>query len=163
MIVHRLTDRFTVSDAPTEDELRTLARQGFRSIIDLRGDGEPRPRGVAPWKEARLAADIGLAYRQIPVEPTRLGNRLGDLIRQAVRKATPPILLHCTTGRRAGLCGLLVIACDERLTVASCLDRGRAIGLFSTGSALRGPCGSRGRNSTTGRESRGRTLEGGAE
>lgn len=129
MIVHRLTDRFAVSDAPTEDELRALALQGFRSIVDLRADGEPHPRGVAPWKEARLAAEVGLAYRQIPVEPPRLGARLGDLVRQAVREATPPVLLHCTTGRRAGICGLLVVACDERLTVSSCLERGRAIGL----------------------------------
>ena len=129
MTVHRLTDRIAVSDAPSEDELRTAARQGFRTIIDLRADGEPHPRGVAPWKEARLATEIGLVYRQIPVEPPRLSNRLGDLIRQAVREATPPVLLHCTTGRRSGVCGLLVVACDERLTVASCLERGASIGL----------------------------------
>jgi uncharacterized protein (TIGR01244 family) len=129
MTVHRLTDRVAVSDAPTEDDLRTAAREGFHTIIDLRADGEPHPRGLAPWKEARLATEIGVAYRQIPVEPPRLTNRLGDQIRQAVREATGPVLLHCTTGRRSGVCGLLVVACDERLTVASCLERGAAFGL----------------------------------
>ena len=129
MTVHRLTDRLAVSDAPSEDELRTIEQQGFRTIIDLRADGEPHPRGIAPWKEARLATEMGLAYRQIPVEPPRLSKRLGDLIRQAVREATPPVLVHCTTGRRSGVFGLLVVACDERLTVASCLERGVGIGL----------------------------------
>jgi uncharacterized protein (TIGR01244 family) len=129
MTIHRLTDHIAVSDAPSEEELRTASRLGFRTIIDLRADGEPHPRGIAPWKEARLATEIGLAYRQIPVEPPRLTDRLGDLIRQAVRDATPPVLLHCTTGRRSGVCGLLVVACDERLTVAWCLERGVSIGL----------------------------------
>ena len=129
MIVHRLTDRIAVADAPSEDDLRAAARQGFHTIIDLRADGEPHPRGIAPWKEARLAAEIGLAYRQIPVEPPRLTNRLGDQIRRAVRDATPGVLLHCTTGRRSGVFGLLVVACNERLTVPSCIERGAAIGL----------------------------------
>ena len=43
MTVHRLTDRIAVSDAPSEDELRTAAREGYRTIIDLRADGEPHP------------------------------------------------------------------------------------------------------------------------
>jgi uncharacterized protein (TIGR01244 family) len=133
MTVHRLSDRLAVSDAPSEDDLRTAAREGFRTIIDLRADGEPHPRGLAPWKEARLATEIGLAYRQVPVEPPRLSNRLGDLLRRTVREATGPVLLHCTTGRRSGIFGLLVVACDERLTVASCLERGAAIGLVFDG------------------------------
>ena len=133
MIFHRLTDRLAVSDAPADSDLPQLTAQGFRSIIDLRADGEPRPRGVAPWDEARLAAEHGLAYRQIPVEPPRLGDHLGDLIRRVVREAIPPVLLHCTTGRRAGVFGLIAVACDERLSAEECLERGRAIGLSFEG------------------------------
>jgi uncharacterized protein (TIGR01244 family) len=129
MILHRLTDRLAVSDAPAENDLPQLTALGFRSIIDLRADGEPRPRGIAPWDEARRAPDYGLAYRQIPVEPPRLGDHLGDLIRRAVREAIPPVLVHCTTGRRAGVFGLIVVACDEQLSVEQCFERGRAIGL----------------------------------
>jgi uncharacterized protein (TIGR01244 family) len=129
MIIHRLTDRLAISDAPTEDELRELAAGGFRSIVDLRGDGEPRPRGVAPWEEARLAAASGLAYHQVPVEPPRLGDYLGDLVRRTVREAKPPVLLHCTTGRRAGVFGLIILACDERLPSEAYRSRARDLGL----------------------------------
>ena len=129
MILHRLTERLTVSDAPTEGDLRQLVALGFRSIVDLRADGEPRPRGIAPWDEARLAAECGLTYHQIPVEPPRLGNHLGDLVRRVIRDARPPVLLHCTTGRRAGVFGLVVLACDERLPLEAYLDRERALGL----------------------------------
>jgi uncharacterized protein (TIGR01244 family) len=129
MILHRLTDRLAVSDAPSEEDLRELVARGVRSIVDLRADGEPRPRGVAPWEEARLATGLGLAYRQIPVEPPRLGEYLGDLVRRAVREATPPVLLHCTTGRRAGVFGLIVLACDERLPAEQYLACERNLGL----------------------------------
>lgn len=129
MILHPLNDRLFVSDAPTESDLRQLAARGFHSIVDLRADGEPRPRGIAPWDEARLAAEIGLSYHQVPVEPPRLGHHLGDLVRRVIREATPPVLLHCTTGRRAGIFGLIVLACDERLPVDAYLDRERALGL----------------------------------
>ena len=129
MILHRLTERLSVADAPTEDELRGLRARGFRSIVDLRADGEPRPRGVAPWEEARLAATNGLAYHQVPVEPPRLGDHLGDLVRRTVREAAAPVLLHCTTGRRAGVFGLIVLACDERLPPEEYRRRAQAVGL----------------------------------
>lgn len=129
MILHRLNERLSVSDAPTEDEVRGLAAHGFRSIVDLRADGEPRPRGVAPWDEARLATTNGLAYHQIPVEPPRLGDHLGDLVRRTVREAAAPVLLHCTTGRRAGVFGLIILACDERLPPKEYCSRAHALGL----------------------------------
>jgi uncharacterized protein (TIGR01244 family) len=129
MILHRLTDRLSVSDAPTEDELRELAARGLRSIVDLRADGEPRPRGLAPWEEARLATAIGITYHQVPVEPPRLGDHLGDLVRRTVRQAEAPVLLHCTTGRRAGVFGLIVLACDEQLPPEEYRKREHALGL----------------------------------
>jgi uncharacterized protein (TIGR01244 family) len=129
MNLHRLDDRLAVSDAPTTDDLTRLHAAGFRSLVDLRADGEPRPRGLAPWEEARLAAAAGLAYRQVPVEPPRLGDQLAAAVRQAVRESPPPVLLHCTSGRRAGVFGLLILAGDQGLSLDACLERGRALGL----------------------------------
>lgn len=129
MILHRLTDRLTVADALVEQDLPRAVAMGFRTIVDLRADGEPRPRGLAPWDEARLAAAHGLVYHQVPVEPPRLGDWLGDEVRRVIRDATPPVLLHCTTGRRAGVFGLIVLACDERAPEEAYRERERALGL----------------------------------
>lgn len=129
MLIHRLTDQIAISGALDEADLGRLHVEGFRSIIDLRADGEPRPRGLAPWKEAELAAAAGLAYQQVPVEPPLLGPALGHRVRQLLREAEPRVLLHCTTGRRAGTFGLVALACAEALPVEQCLARGRAMGL----------------------------------
>lgn len=129
MKIHRLNDRLAVSGALTEDELRGLPALGYRSVVDLRSDGEPRPQGVAPWDEAVLARRLGLAHRQIPVEPQLLHDALGHTVRHAVAALPAPVLLHCTTGRRAGIFGLALLACDEGLDVDACLARGRDMDL----------------------------------
>lgn len=133
-MMHKLTDRLTIGGAPAgEDELRRLAAAGYRSIVDLRSDGEPRPQGLAPWDEAKLARGAGLAYRQIAVEPQLLGEALAHAVRSAVEGCAAPVLLHCTTGRRAGTFGLVLLACEEDLSVEDCLARGAAMGLDWSG------------------------------
>ena len=129
MVLHRLTDRVAVSGALTSEDVRRLAADGFHSIVDLRSDGEPRPQGLAPWDEARLAQEIGLTYRQITVEPQMLGDSLARAVLQALRSSPSPVLVHCTTGRRAGTFALLQLACEQDLSVDDCLARGRAMGL----------------------------------
>jgi uncharacterized protein (TIGR01244 family) len=129
MKLQRLTDRFAVSAALTADDIGRLRAMGFRSVIDLRSDGEPRPQGVAPWDEATLAKEAGLSYRQISVEPQLLSDALGQAVRRAAGDAPAPVLLHCTTGRRAGTFGLMLLACEEDLSFDDCLVRGRAMGL----------------------------------
>ena len=133
MHLHEVSDLLIIGGAPLADDLPRLVSAGVRSIIDLRGDGEPRPQGLPPWEEAELARRAGLAYRQEPVEPPSLSDGLGHAVRRLVVEGTPRVLLHCTTGRRATVFGLLVLACEHALTVDECLQRGRSLGLeFNT-------------------------------
>ena len=129
-MIHKLTDQLTIGSAPAgEDDLRRLRATGYRSIVDLRSDGEPRPQGLAPWDEATFARGIGLAYRQIAIEPQLLGDSLAHAVRSAVESSPAPVFLHCTTGRRAGTFGLILLACQEDLSVEDCLERGSAMDL----------------------------------
>jgi hypothetical protein len=67
------------------------------------------------------------------VEPQLLGDALGHAVRNAVGNSAGPVLLHCTTGRRAGTFGLILLACDEDLSVADCLSRGEVMKLDFAG------------------------------
>ena len=126
---HWMNDRLAVADAPNGEALVRLATEGFRTIVDLRSDGEPHPRGLPSWEEAAAARALGLRYRQIPVEPQLLGDALAHAVRDAVVASPGSVLLHCTSGRRAGTFGLALVAIDEDLSVEDCLARGRAMGL----------------------------------
>jgi uncharacterized protein (TIGR01244 family) len=128
-MIHRLTDRLAVASAPTAEELRQFAAEGYRGLVDLRSDGEPRPRGLAPWEERKLARGLGLTYRQISVEPQLLGDALAHAVGAAIDSSPAPVVLHCTTGRRAGTFALALLSRSEDLTVEECLARGEAMGL----------------------------------
>jgi uncharacterized protein (TIGR01244 family) len=124
-----VTDAVAVSSALTLADLEGLAGEGVRSIIDLRADAEPRPQGLPPWEEATVAAAHGLVYEQLAVEPPRLSDAVGRLVLRALRAAPSPVLMHCTTGRRAGTFGLIALACEQPRSIGECLRRGRAMGL----------------------------------
>jgi uncharacterized protein (TIGR01244 family) len=126
---HWVSDRLAVADAPDAEALAGLSADGFRTIVDLRSDGEPHPRGLPSWEEAAAARAVGLRYRQIPVEPQLLGDALAHAVRNAIEYAPGPLLLHCTSGRRAVTFGLLLAAIDEDLSVEECFARGRAMGV----------------------------------
>ncbi|HWP64430.1 MAG TPA: sulfur transferase domain-containing protein [Candidatus Limnocylindria bacterium] len=129
MTMHWLTDAIAVGDAPTADGLARLPTAGVRSLVDLRSDGEPHPRGLPAWEERALAERVGLAYRQVPVEPQLLGDGLAYAVRDAVAASPAPVFLHCTSGRRAGTFGLALLATERDLDVDECFARGRALGL----------------------------------
>jgi uncharacterized protein (TIGR01244 family) len=129
MLRHPLTRQLLIGEAPTAEDLHGLVAAGVRTIVDLRTDEEPRPRGLAPWEEAARARQVGLSYLHIPVAPPSLSDELAGVIRRALAGATPRVFMHCTSGRRAGTFGLLVLACDQAVDTTECLRRGHALGL----------------------------------
>ncbi len=128
MQLRELDDRIIIAGAWTADDLPAVIDAGVRTVIDLRAHGEPRPQGLPPWEEAAILQRAGIAYRQEPVEPPLLHDDLGHAMRRAVAHAEPRVLLHCTTGRRAVVFGLFVLACERALTIDECRRRGQALG-----------------------------------
>lgn len=81
-------------------QLRTLKRNGFKGIVDLRPDGEAvgQPSSAEMAEQARR---LGMAFTYVPVShgdiPAAAVERLG----QALAQADTPVLLYCASGRRA--------------------------------------------------------------
>jgi len=85
---------------PTPEQLGAAARAGFRTVINLRAEGEPG--GDADPAEA---ARLGLRYVWIPVAGTAgLTRDNVEKLDAALREALPqgPVLLHCGSGNRVG-------------------------------------------------------------
>ncbi len=120
--VHRVSRELSVSAAPsTERDVQNLACRGYRSVIDLRSADEPL-RGVPPHLEAHAAEAAGLSYHRVPVSLGALSAAAVDRVRLALVAAEPPTLLHCGSGRRAWLCALIHLGCQNRWTIDQCLD-----------------------------------------
>ncbi|PTY37289.1 hypothetical protein BGP77_03240 [Saccharospirillum sp. MSK14-1] len=95
------------SNQPTPWRLRALAKRGFRSVINLRGEG----RSGAFYLEQYHAQRLGLQLHSLKMSSRRAPTqeqlvRLHDLLEHAPK----PMLLHCKSGAdRAGLAAAISV------------------------------------------------------
>ena len=119
---------------PTEAQIRQLAAEGYRTIVNLRAAGEP-----GGWDEAPLAEELGLRFVAIPMSGAAglaEGNarKLAKVLEQ---DDAYPVLVHCKSGNRVGaLFALKAFYVDGRDADAA-LGVGLRAGLTSLESAVR--------------------------
>ncbi|WP_312786875.1 protein tyrosine phosphatase family protein [Stenotrophomonas indicatrix] len=118
---------------PTAAQLRELAAQGVRTVIDLRQPDEDRG-----FDETREAEALGLRYVRIPVAGAE-GLDAANLraVHQALQQSQGPVLLHCASGNRAGAVLGLVNARYEHASPEQALQLGQRAGLKSLEAATR--------------------------
>lgn len=106
---------------PTIEQLRSLARDGVRTIINLRSAHEP-----VPFDEPRAAAEIGLRYVSIPVVDAEALLAATIVFARALDEARRhgDTLVHCASGNRVGA----VVALDRGLIRRATSDEALAVG-----------------------------------
>jgi protein tyrosine phosphatase (PTP) superfamily phosphohydrolase (DUF442 family) len=105
----------------------TLARAGFKSVVDLREASEPRGHD-----EAGEIARAGLRYFLLPVSHESLGDRQFDALREFLRDPeNRPALVHCQSANRVGALMLPYLALDEHVPLDEARRRADIIGLRS--------------------------------
>ena len=96
-----LAHDFAVAPQLTPDQVRALAAQGFRSVVNNRLEQEP---GQPPEAELRAAAaDANLHYERLPVHPAQI--TIDDVARFAelIERLPRPILAFCRSGSRSSI------------------------------------------------------------
>lgn len=121
---------------PTREELARLAREGVRTVINLRAPGE-----TADYDEPAEAERLGMRYASLPIagagdlDRERV-QRFGRMLDEARREGG--VLIHCASSNRVGA----MVALDEALNrgrpLATALERGRAAGLAALEPAVVG-------------------------
>ncbi len=84
---------------PSEEEIERVARAGYRTVVNLRTEGE---RGT--WDEEPVVTDLGMRYISIPVAG------VDDINVENARKLAEavsdpdlrPLFVHCGSGNRIG-------------------------------------------------------------
>jgi len=112
---------------PTAEQIGEAAEAGFRTVINLRGAGEPGYE----W-EAEAVERLGLRYVHIPVAGAAgLTRENVERLDVALRDALPngPVLLHCGSGNRIGAMLALREAWLRGATSNEALRLGLAAGL----------------------------------
>lgn len=111
---------------PSIEELRSLARDGVRTIINLRALDEP-----VPFDEPRAAADLGLRYVSIPVVDAGALMAATAEFARALDEARRHggTLVHCASGNRVGAVVALDLGLIRRATSDEAMAVGRRAGL----------------------------------
>jgi len=103
----KVSDRLSAGGQPTEQDLALLATAGFKSVVNLRLDGE-KNQPLSPASEAAKAAEAGLDYRHVPVSVAALSTDDLEAFRKAVEELPGPVFVHCGAGQRACAFSLLL-------------------------------------------------------
>ncbi|WP_111655753.1 TIGR01244 family sulfur transferase [Isoalcanivorax indicus] len=95
------TDHFATCGQITEEDIRTLAAQGFRTLINNRPDGEGGPDQPRSEALARAAQAAGLAYVYLPVISGQITAEQASAMKSALEDAEKPVLAFCRSGARS--------------------------------------------------------------
>ncbi len=101
MNVVKLSSRFSAAGQITADDLGDIAAEGFKSVMNNRPDGEGGPEQAKSDDLAAAAAELGLAYKYLPVISGSITKQNLDDFERACEKLEGPTLLFCRTGSRS--------------------------------------------------------------
>jgi len=96
----QLSSDVWVSEQIALDRISNLRSLGFKSLIDLRPDGEAadQPSSTAV---AAASAQAGLQFAYVPVQHGEIPDASVDALAKTLVKMERPVLLYCRSGRRA--------------------------------------------------------------
>ena len=121
-------DRFATEMAPPAAErLGELARDGFRSVVNLRAPGEA-DEILSPTGEGEPARRLGLAYLNIPVPPESGNEATARRFGQEVARLPGAVAVHCASGHSAGHSNFMHIARGEGLSGNAAVAKAESMG-----------------------------------
>jgi uncharacterized protein (TIGR01244 family) len=127
----RVTDDFTTAPQISVADVAEAARQGFKTVINNRPDGEEPGQPAAAEIEAAAKA-AGLAYFHLPVR----GGPTPDQVEQTkaiLAEADGPILAFCRSGTRSIVTWSLSQVQSGALPRGELVDLGRQAGYDLSG------------------------------
>lgn len=105
----------------------TLAREGFRTVLDLRA-----PREMRGFDEIAALEAAGIRYERVPVVPATLGDAEFDRVRALLSdERRAPFFVHCASGNRVGALLVPWLALDRGWSRDDAVAAARRMGLRS--------------------------------
>lgn len=101
----QIEGRYLIGPQPTESEIRKLNEKGYTRIVNFRTMEEMNDRKEVGFDEAYLAKELGMEYLIVPVGGAKnpFSPKTLSALEQALKIDGSPILLHCSSGSRAGM------------------------------------------------------------
>lgn len=123
----KFNQAITVGGQPSRDDLRQLADEGFKAIVNLRPKGEDDQQ-LDPEVEAGIVRDLGLRYFNLPVTMDSISEDKVDTFRRQLSELPEPIYVHCSAGKRAGAFVMMHVAAEQNMSGDEALKKAEEMG-----------------------------------
>lgn len=136
MGIIKLDNDYAIGGQPNLKQLHELANEGYRSIINVRQEGETA-QPLSPEEEGIEVLERGMEYAHLPFSYKELTH---DKIKHYCKKMAElpkPMLVHCQAGRRAGIMMAIYHAHKHGLTGDQMMPLLGKFGLENEGADLR--------------------------
>jgi uncharacterized protein (TIGR01244 family) len=110
--LRKIDDDITIAGYVSPEELSQAARDGFRSVLNIRSPDE----ADFLQEEQQIVEGLGLAYLNVPLTITNINNELAGQTLQFIDDCPKPVLVHCGIGLRAGVLVMMHRATRQGLT-----------------------------------------------
>jgi uncharacterized protein (TIGR01244 family) len=97
----KIDDDISVGGQLNTNQLRQLAADGFKTIVNLQTDDET-DQLLSPEMEGTKVRASGMQYAHFPISMVTMNPEKVDEFRQKMKKWPAPVFVHCSSGKRAG-------------------------------------------------------------
>jgi uncharacterized protein (TIGR01244 family) len=132
----KLSDQMTVGAQPTKGQLKELAQEGFKTVVNLRTAGE-EDQPLSPEEERAQVEALGMEYLHIPVSTKEMRPEQVDQFHRELKRLPGPVFVHCHKGKRAGAFGMMHSAVEAGWTGEQTLRQAEQMGFQCDQPALK--------------------------
>uniref|UniRef100_B8HKW7 Beta-lactamase hydrolase-like protein phosphatase-like domain-containing protein n=1 Tax=Cyanothece sp. (strain PCC 7425 / ATCC 29141) TaxID=395961 RepID=B8HKW7_CYAP4 len=123
--VKKISDAFSAGGQPTPEQIKQLAEQGYKAVVNLRSQDEV---GVLA-DEQQQAEAVGLEYVNVQLNPGVADADLTAKVLTELEELPTPIYFHCGAGARASALALIALATQQKLNREEVLAKAEALGI----------------------------------
>jgi uncharacterized protein (TIGR01244 family) len=125
-IVRKINDDLAIAGQITLDQLRQIAEEGYKSVLNLR---LPNETGLLA-DEQEKAEFLGLYYLNLPIKTEDINHQSTLQIYQILTELPKPTLIHCDNSIRSAAIVLLYVAIKQGITFEIALQKVINLGLI---------------------------------
>lgn len=123
--IKKVSDSFSSGGQPTPEDLERLAKDGFKSVVNLRSAGE----AGCLSDEQQEAEAVGLEYANVPLKPIEADPTSIASVLSTIEGLPTPVFFHCGAGARGSAFALIALATHEKLNRMQVLEKAQELGI----------------------------------
>ncbi|MBD2523368.1 sulfur transferase domain-containing protein [Nostoc sp. FACHB-133] len=125
-IVRKINDQLAIAGQITLDQLKQIADEGYKSVLNLR---LPDETGLLADEQKKIEF-LGLYYVNFPTKTEDINHQSMLQIYQMIAELPKPTLIHCDNSIRSAAIVLLYIAIKQGITFEKALQKVITLGLI---------------------------------